>query len=63
MERLEEVLRRPQLPPTISMGFLNVIDATGRYHPLSMNMARSFKVSSCISSTTFLFYLLNYEAI
>ncbi|KAF8954802.1 hypothetical protein BDZ97DRAFT_1765741 [Flammula alnicola] len=34
---------RSQLPRTISVGFVNLMDATGREHPLTMNMARSFE--------------------
>jgi len=37
-----------QLPPVISTGFLYVIDATGRRHTLTMDMAHSLKVCSYV---------------
>lgn len=55
MEELKEMIGRIQVAPTVSVGFLNVIDATGRSHPLSMNMARSFEVGSGINSSAILF--------
>jgi len=61
MEQLKEMMGRIQLAPMVSVGFLNVIDATSRSHLLSMNMARSFEVGSGISSTALLFYWLNYQ--
>ncbi|KDR68146.1 hypothetical protein GALMADRAFT_146629 [Galerina marginata CBS 339.88] len=50
MERLEEMIDvlvqaqyRSQMPPTVSVGFIYVMDATGRKHPLTMNMAGSLE--------------------
>ncbi|KAF8147889.1 hypothetical protein B0H34DRAFT_738642 [Crassisporium funariophilum] len=50
MERLEEMIsvlvqaqHRLQMPPTIAVGFIYVMDATGRNHPLTMNMAGSLQ--------------------
>jgi hypothetical protein len=46
--RLEEMIGdRLQLPPIISTGFLYVMDATGRQHTLTMDMAHSLEVCSC----------------
>jgi len=42
--RLEEMMGHSQLPKTISVGLIYVMDATGRQHELTMNMARSFEV-------------------
>jgi len=60
--RLEEMMGHLQLPPTISMGFVYVVDATARRHPLSMNMARSFEVY-CYRIYESLSYSLNFPAI
>lgn len=43
MERLEEMIGRLQLPPVVSVGFIYIMDATGRRHELTMNMARSYE--------------------
>ncbi|KDR68142.1 hypothetical protein GALMADRAFT_161217 [Galerina marginata CBS 339.88] len=50
MERLEEMIGvfvqaqyRSQMPPIISVDFIYVMDATGRKHPLTMNMASSLE--------------------
>jgi hypothetical protein len=44
-KRLEEIVGdRLQLPPAISTGFLYVMDATGRRHTVTMDMAHSLKV-------------------
>lgn len=41
--RLEEMMGRySNIPRTISVGFIYIMDATGRQHELTMNMARSF---------------------
>ena len=57
MERLQEMMRViiqaqycSQLPPDISMSFIYVLDATGRKHPLTINMAGSLEVCFCIYS-------------
>jgi len=43
--RLEEVMGHSHpLPRTISMGLVYIMDATGRQHELTMNMARSLEV-------------------
>ena len=42
--RLEEMMGYLQLPRTISVGLIYIMDATGRQHALTMNMARSFEV-------------------
>jgi hypothetical protein len=45
--RLEEMIGdRLQLPPVISTGLLHVMDATGRRHTVTMDMAHSFEVCS-----------------
>ncbi|KIM35191.1 hypothetical protein M413DRAFT_14710 [Hebeloma cylindrosporum] len=41
--RLEEMMGRLQLPRTVSVGLVYIMDATGRQHALTMNMARSFE--------------------
>jgi len=47
--RLEEIIgTRLQLPPIISTGFLYVMDATGRRHTLTMDMAHSLEVCLCV---------------
>ena len=47
--KLEEMMGgRFQLPPVISTGFLYVMDATGRRHMLTMDMAHSFEVCLCV---------------
>ena len=45
--RLEEMMGHLQ-PSVISTGFLYVMDATGRRHTVTMDMAHSFEVCSCI---------------
>ena len=44
--KLEEMMGpgHSNLPRTISVGFIYIMDATGRHHELTMNMARSFDV-------------------
>ena len=62
--RLEETIGRLQLPPVISTGFLYVMDATGRRHTLTMDMAHSFEVCSCIRyDMIFILYSLKFSAI
>ena len=41
--RLEEMMGHSQLPRTVSMGLIYIMDATGRQHELTMNMARSLE--------------------
>ena len=61
--RLEEMMGHSQLPRTISVGLIYIMDATGRQHALTMNMARSFEVWFCIAMYYNLSYLLNCAAI
>ena len=63
--RLEEMIGDGlQLPPTISTGFLYVMDATGRRHTLTMDMAHSFEVCLCVRyELIFMLYLLKISAI
>ena len=63
---IEEMMGRLPLPlpPTISMGFLYVMDATGRCHTLPMEMAHSFEVCSYVNyDTTFILHSLKFAAI
>jgi len=47
--KLEEMIGSGlQLPPVISTGFLYVMDATGRCHTLTMDMAHSLEVCSYV---------------
>lgn len=50
--RPQEMMGHLQLSRIMSMGFLYVIDATSRYHPILMGMAHSFEVRFCISYCT-----------
>ena len=62
--RMDETIGRFQLPPIISTGFLYVMDATGRRHILTMDMAHSFEVCSCVrSDMVFILHLLKFPAI
>ena len=62
--RLEEMIGRLQLPSVISMGFLYVIDAAGRRHVLTMNMAHSYEVCSSVRYDIIItLHLLNFQAI
>ena len=61
--RLEEMMGRSQLPRTISVGLVYIMDATGRQHELTMNMARSFEVWICIEIYYNPSYLLDCAAI
>jgi len=44
VERLQEMMGHLPLPSTVSVGLVYIMDATGRCHELTMNMARSFEV-------------------
>jgi hypothetical protein len=63
--RLEEMIGGGlQLPPVISTGFLYVMDATGQRHTLTMDMAHSLKVCSCVRyDMIFILHLLKFSAI
>ena len=53
-----------QLPPVFSTGFLYVMDATGRRHTLTMDMAHSFEVCLCVKyNMIFTLHLLKISAI
>ena len=55
---------RLHLPPVISTGFLYVMDATGRHHTVTMDMAHSLEVCLCARyDTIFILYLLKCPAI
>ena len=63
--RLQEMMGHLQLSlaRTMSMGFLYVIDATSRYHPIPMGMAHSFEVRFCISyCTVFIFSFIKFPS-
>jgi len=47
-ETLAQTIGHLRLPPTISTGFLYVMDAAGQRHTLTMDMAHSFQVCSCV---------------
>ena len=63
--RLQEMIGgHLQLPPVISAGFLYIMDATGRRHTLTMDMAHSFEVCLCVRyDMIFILHLLKILAI
>ena len=44
VESLQEMMGHLPLPSAVSVGLVYIMDATGRCHELTMNMARSFEV-------------------
>ena len=63
--RLEEMIgsRLVQLSLVISTGLLHVMDATGRRHTVTMDMAHSYEVCSCARyDMIFFFHLLKFPA-